>query len=152
MYKIIGGDQKEYGPISADDVRRWILEGRLNDRTLAWKEGGTEWKPLASFPEFLEPLRMRSGQAIPNLPLTPENREAWTAQVLATRPQLHIGQCLKHSWELLQANMGLFFGATFVVWLVESVCQRLPVIGMFYWIVQGVINAGLYLIFFRRWS
>ena len=29
-YTIIGGDTKEYGPISADDVRQWISEGRLN--------------------------------------------------------------------------------------------------------------------------
>jgi len=72
------------------------------------------------------------------------------AEQLATRPQLRIGQCLKLSWDLLKANMGLLFGATFVIWLVESVCQRLPVVSMFYWVVQGVMNAGLYLIFLRR--
>ena len=28
MYKIIGGDQKEYGPIGAEQIRQWIAEGR----------------------------------------------------------------------------------------------------------------------------
>lgn len=150
MYKIIGGDQKQYGPISADDVRRWILEGRLNGQTLAWVEGSPEWKPLASFPEFYETFQMRSGQSFPSLHLAPGSQQAWTAQLLATRPQLRIVECLTLSWTLLKANFGLLFGATFVIWLVESLCQRLPIISMFYWVIQGVMNAGLYLIFLHR--
>ena len=30
MYLIIGGDGKEYGPISGADLRKWIAEGRLS--------------------------------------------------------------------------------------------------------------------------
>jgi hypothetical protein len=52
MYKIIGADGKEYGPISADQVRQWVAEGRANAATLAASEGATDWKPLGSFPEF----------------------------------------------------------------------------------------------------
>jgi hypothetical protein len=52
MYRIIGSDQREYGPVSADEVRRWIAEGRLHPKSLVRTEGTTEWKPLASFAEF----------------------------------------------------------------------------------------------------
>lgn len=52
MYKIIGADQKEYGPISADQMRRWITEGRVNAATMAQAEGETTWKSISSFPEF----------------------------------------------------------------------------------------------------
>lgn len=52
MYKILGADQKEYGPISADNVRQWIAEGRLSGQTLTQAEGTTGWKPLSEFPEF----------------------------------------------------------------------------------------------------
>jgi hypothetical protein len=52
MYKIIGADQKEYGPVSADEMRRWIAEGRVNAQTLVQGEGQTDWRPLSSFPEF----------------------------------------------------------------------------------------------------
>lgn len=56
MYRIIGGDQKEYGPISADEVRTWIKERRLNAVSLVRSEGGTDWKPLSLFPEFSSTL------------------------------------------------------------------------------------------------
>jgi len=52
MFKIIGADQKPYGPVAEDQLRQWISEGRADGRTLAQAEGSTDWKPLASFPEF----------------------------------------------------------------------------------------------------
>jgi hypothetical protein len=52
MYRIIGADQKQYGPVSADEVRQWIAEGRANAQTLIQAEGQTDWRPLSSFPEF----------------------------------------------------------------------------------------------------
>ncbi len=55
MYKIIGIDQKVYGPVSAEQLRRWLAEGRLNQASLVLAEGTTDWKPLASFPEFTAP-------------------------------------------------------------------------------------------------
>jgi len=52
MFKIIGADQKPYGPVAEDQLRQWISEGRADGRTLAQAEGSMDWKPLASFPEF----------------------------------------------------------------------------------------------------
>ncbi|HXT11234.1 MAG TPA: DUF4339 domain-containing protein [Candidatus Angelobacter sp.] len=52
MYKIIGADQKEYGPIDADQIRQWISEGRANGQTRACLEGTQDWRPLEAFPEF----------------------------------------------------------------------------------------------------
>src|ERR1044071_2194656 len=52
MYKIIGADQKEYGPVTADQLRQWIAEGRVNAQTLLQAEGQTDWRPLSSYPEF----------------------------------------------------------------------------------------------------
>lgn len=52
MYKIIGADQKEYGPISTEQMRQWITEGRINAQTQAQAVGETTWKPVSMFPEF----------------------------------------------------------------------------------------------------
>lgn len=52
MYKILGADQKEYGPVTADQLRQWITEGRANSQTMVQGPDSTEWKPLGSFPEF----------------------------------------------------------------------------------------------------
>jgi GYF domain 2 len=54
MYKIIGADQKEYGPITGDQIRQWIAEGRVNAHTQARAEGATEWQPLSAFAEFAD--------------------------------------------------------------------------------------------------
>jgi hypothetical protein len=52
MYKIIGVDLKEYGPIAAEQLRQWIGEGRVNGQTKVLPEGATEWKTMADLPEF----------------------------------------------------------------------------------------------------
>lgn len=54
MYRIIGGDGREYGPVSADQVRQWVRENRANAETRACVEGSAEWKPLREFPEFAD--------------------------------------------------------------------------------------------------
>ena len=51
-YTIIGGDQKEYGSVTTDDLRRWIADGRLNAQSLAKEEHDTEWRPLSAFPDL----------------------------------------------------------------------------------------------------
>ena len=55
-YVIIGGDGREYGPISADDLHKWIAEGRLNAQSPAKGTGDAEFRPLAAFPEFAAEL------------------------------------------------------------------------------------------------
>src|SRR5436190_11280453 len=114
MYKIIGGDQQPYGPVSAEEVRRWISEGRLNGQSLALLEGG-EWKPLATFPEFAEALRNRA--AAPQPGLAPASAQMWTAQALSGRVELRFTECLGRGWSLVQSNFGLLFVACFIVWL-----------------------------------
>jgi prepilin-type processing-associated H-X9-DG protein len=64
-YTIIGGDGKEYGSVTADQLRQWIADGRANAQTRMRIEGATEWKSLAEFPEFQAAL---DGAAPPSLP------------------------------------------------------------------------------------
>jgi GYF domain 2 len=68
-YKVIGGDLKQYGPVSGDDLRKWIADGRLNAMSLVQVHGDIEWKPLSSFPEFADVLTGRPAGLIP--PLSP---------------------------------------------------------------------------------
>ena len=56
MYTILGGDQKEYGPVTGEQVREWIAQRRANAQTLARPDGATEWKPLGTCPEFAAAL------------------------------------------------------------------------------------------------
>jgi hypothetical protein len=52
MYKILGGDGKEYGPVSADILRQWVSEGRANAQTQVQPEGAPGWVSLGAVPEF----------------------------------------------------------------------------------------------------
>ncbi len=54
---MIGADGQQYGPHNADQIRRWIAEGRAAGHTLLQAEGSTDWKPLNQFPEFAADLR-----------------------------------------------------------------------------------------------
>lgn len=56
MYKIVGGDNKEYGPVTAGQLREWIAQNRANANTIVSFQGGP-WKPLSTFPEFSDLLR-----------------------------------------------------------------------------------------------
>ena len=71
MYKITGGDGREYGPISIEQLRQWIAEGRANAQTQVLPEGATTWQPLGSLPEFAD-----SGDGVVSpTPLTSETAD-----------------------------------------------------------------------------
>ena len=52
MYKVIGVDGRQYGPVTLEQLRRWILDGRANGQTPVQVEGSLDWRPLGAFPEF----------------------------------------------------------------------------------------------------
>ena len=56
MYTLLGNDQKEYGPVTADTVHQWIAEGRAVGRTMVKADGSADWKRLDEFAEFRDAL------------------------------------------------------------------------------------------------
>src|SRR4051812_46261471 len=71
MYRIIGADGNQYGPISTEQLRQWIAEGRANSQTRVLAEGTTEWKPLSEFPEFFGTATPSPSGALPPPPTMP---------------------------------------------------------------------------------
>ncbi len=61
MYKVLGADQKEYGPVTADTLRQWIAERRASGQTMICPDGSADWRALASFPEFSDALTQAFG-------------------------------------------------------------------------------------------
>lgn len=150
MYKVIGGDQKQYGPVTAEEVRQWIADGRLNAQSVAWAEGATDWKPLGSFPEFADALRANATLHPPlGAALTPGMVQVYETEILTRRPQVRIGECLSRSWELLKSNSSLLCGAVLIYGLI-SLFQFVPGVGIIYLFLKGVLEGGLFLIFMKR--
>ena len=52
MFRIIGGDGQEYGPVSAAQLKEWLAEGRADASTLVRREGTDGWQPLSRIPEL----------------------------------------------------------------------------------------------------
>jgi uncharacterized RDD family membrane protein YckC len=69
MYTIIGGDGKEYGPVTADQVHAWVAAGRANSDTQVKELGTIEWKRLGDHPALNPgaepPLAAVAGAFIP---------------------------------------------------------------------------------------
>jgi len=56
MYKILGSDQKEYGPVTAEQVHEWIRQRRADAQTMVRTDDASDWKPLGQLPEFASSL------------------------------------------------------------------------------------------------
>ena len=141
MYKIIGGDGQEYGPVTDLELRKWISEGRLNAQSLVKAEGDTEFRPLSAFPEFASVF----GTGAP----------AHGASASFTTPadwgnrdyELDIGGCLSRGWDLFKNNAGILLGCSllyFVILLAVSLALALILNGIFSTIVpkEAMQSAG----------
>lgn len=170
MYKIIGADQKEYGPFTAAQIAQWIAENRANGQTRVQAEGSAEWRALSSFPEFAAAL---AGGAAPPpagaAAAVPSSGTAPTAEEILSRGDdlFRIGSCVSRGWELLKANFGAVFGGTllFLIFLIFigmlkvffigmlKVFGNIPIVG---WIVNAVglvvpgpLSGGLYRLYLK---
>jgi hypothetical protein len=68
MYKIIGADGKEYGPITIEQVRHWLKEGRVNSQTRIKAADAADWQTLAVLPEFSDGLAALPAVSPPSFP------------------------------------------------------------------------------------
>jgi len=123
MFKIIGADQKEYGPVSTEQLRQWVIEGRANSQTQVRKEGETDWKPLSAFAEFDDVLRAAPAQpaGMPGGVPSPAPVEA----VLARDYQLDIGHCIMRAWELLKENLWPVVGISLLIMVISAVVNQI---------------------------
>lgn len=70
MYSMIGGDGREYGPVSAEQLRQWFAEGRVDRNTQIRGEGQAEWFALSEFAEFADLVAVpRAVAPAPVMPL-----------------------------------------------------------------------------------
>ena len=144
-YKIIGGDQKQYGPVTAAELRQWIAEGRLRGESLVLTQDGAAWQALSTLPEFADALRTQLGAP----PVV--GRTVSAGQALTREPELRIGECLGGGWKFFAAHAAFVFPAVLVVGGLNLVMTFTPVIGgLVHLLLSGVLMGGLYLACLRR--
>lgn len=148
MYKIIGADRREYGPIPVDQLKHWIAEGRLNRESLARPEGGLQWQPLGSYPDFQDVFGAPAA-VVPPLPTAPASAEQLAEQILTADPQVDIGDCLRAGFGFLATNAGLAIGGVTLVWIVTQIAS-LVTCGLGHLVLWGPLFGGLFLSVLRR--
>lgn len=105
MYKIIGSDGQQYGPVSAEQLRSWLGQNRVNAQTLIQPEGATEWKAASTFPEFAGDLRPAPPLTAPpsvNLPARASNK------IAAGVCGILLGSLGVHKFILVYTGAGIF--------------------------------------------
>jgi hypothetical protein len=140
MYTIIGGDGKEYGPVSAEQVRSWISGGRANRQTRIRAEGTLEWKTVGEFPELDAP--------------PPMGTSALGAAALSDAPRgkLEVIRCYERSWELLKANFWAFVGVAVLMCAIYAATAYLQQRGILFLsvIINAPLGGGLGYYFIRK--
>jgi uncharacterized membrane protein len=113
MYKIIGADGHEYGPVTVEQVHQWIREGRANAQTRVQPEGSTEWKALGELSEFSASF---SGGGAPP-PGAPASAEALAAEISARSQEIDIASCISRGWNLVKNNFWRLMGTSLLIFL-----------------------------------
>ena len=146
MFKIIGADGKEYGPIAADVLRQWIAEGRANAQSKVLPDGATEWKNLGEIPELVSalasqppPVAVGAPAGEGGTPLPPDVRER--------DYDLDLGDCLGRGWALLTGpKMWTVIGGMAIWILIQaglSGFAQIPFIGLIFSLASLVIGGPL---------
>ena len=158
MYRIIGADGREYGPIPADQVRQWIAEGRANALTRAQTEGSTEWKALCDIAEFsgiftaANPPPAAPAPTPPSTPISTGDpvADAIGREILQRDYTLDIGACVSRAWELVMARFWLTVGAAAIIWLLIGALSCVPILGgVAVLLLAYVLEGGLKWMFLR---
>ena len=138
-YFIIGGDGKEYGPVTDADVRQWIAEGRLNALSQAKGEGDAEFRPLAQFPEFAIVFAPQAAPATIGALKS-------SASFVERDYELDLGGCISGGYQLLKDNFSLLFVTALVFGGIEGFIAMLgaiPFVGPLFSIANLVIAGPL---------
>lgn len=135
MYSIIGGDSKTYGPVTADEVHRWIREGRADERTKVKEEGSTEWRELGTISAFFPVLA--------NVPPKISGRAG--LNTVATEGSVHIGDCLRQGWQVYRQDPWRITGIIVIVFVAQFLLNSIPIAGaLFAFLLNGPILGGVY--------
>lgn len=152
MYTIIGGDGKEYGPVTADKVREWMVTNRANAQTRIKRAGTDSWTTVGMLPEFgaaapeatVESPADANAPAGDAAPLTGSIGEITEALAARGRP-IDVFGCLSRSFDLWKAHLLPLVGATLLMMLVQMAAGLIPLLGMLAGLLlNGVFYGGLY--------
>ncbi|HUR32233.1 MAG TPA: DUF4339 domain-containing protein [Vicinamibacterales bacterium] len=156
QYYLIGTDGRHYGPLSLDDVRTWLADGRANRYSRARREAEAQWTALREMPEFEQvtrPAHIGSGSSA-SAPAGAAAREVPDqryASAAAPADRLDPISCFRRGWYLIASDFMVLGGLTLLVVLTISAITLIPRAGVVVGaLVNNLLMAGLYWLFLQR--
>ncbi len=147
-YFMIGGDKKEYGPVTTEQLRQWLSEGRANGDTLLRLENETLWKPLRSFPDFQDSPGNAASAEPDSLPFGSQSAVVPMDGAPRELP-VQIGHAFARAWHLVGAHFGVIAPATFMVWIAMTALLFAPCFGVLAMLFYGPMIGSLFLLFLK---
>lgn len=155
QYYLIGTDGRQYGPISQDDVRMLLADGRASRYSRARRTSESQWTALRELTEFEEETRPRfvvqfdpdaaerergDGDSVP----AAEDRQAATTG-------LDPVACFKRGWHLVSNDFAVLAGWTLLVASLIILIGQIPYAGLFIGLLlNNLLMSGVYVLYLAR--
>ena len=178
QYFIIGGNGKEYGPVSESEVFEWIKEGRANGDTRIKETEAEEWSLIRNLEQFnFSTLPSNNPEEIPALPNASEAAQQYsfnepdnysTSINNGTRDfNVWSAGCINRGFEVYKNNIGeasllalillvisvvvavIFFLAQILALAAGAVIATIPLVGI---ILNLILWTALPILFFSLFA
>jgi hypothetical protein len=152
LYYLIGTDGRYYGPLTADDVRTWLLDGRASRYSRARRDTEERWQSLREMQEFestTQPPVTGGGAA----QLASAAASGIGEVDIDTRPPVRLDpvECFRRAWRLLMRDFAALAGWALGAEIVITATLFLPDIGpLVVPIADALLTAAVYALYLAR--
>ncbi len=150
-YFLISTDGRHYGPLSADDVRTWLADGRASRHSRSRRDSEERWQPLREMPEFEEATRPPMVGSVLDSADASRVGEPGAVEGTDEGPQLDPVSCFQRGWYVLMQDFALLTGWTLLVSIAVGAAGFVPRVGLLAaFITDQVLRPGLYVLDLSR--
>jgi hypothetical protein len=154
QYYLIGTDGRQYGPISPDEVRTLLTDGRASRYSRARRTTESQWTALRELAEFEEATRppfivafdpdsaAHTEEAQPHVP-------ASTGQGASSG--LDPVACFRRAWQLVSHDFPVLAGWTLLAASIIILISAIPYAGLFIGLLlNNLLMSGVYVLYLAR--
>ena len=154
QYYLIGTDGRQHGPISQDEVRTLLTDGRASRYSRARRTTESQWTAVRELPEFEEATRPPfivafDPDAAAHADDAPSHVPASTGQGSASG--LDPVACFRRAWQLVSHDFPVLAGWTLLVASFIILTSAIPYVGFFLgMLLNNLLMSGVYVLYLAR--
>ena len=151
QYYLIGTDGRYYGPLSSDDVRTWLLDGRASRYSRARRDTEEGWHSLRDMEEFQAATQPPATGGAAAAAASETTSAAATAADRRETTRLDPVDCFRRAWRWLMRDFAVLAAWALGAEIVIAATLFLPDIGpVLIPIVDALLTAAVYVVYLAR--